>query len=294
MKANLARMEGDRKSERLYLTKLVDYVGEWRSDTCQSCHENPTKYGDDVTSLDVGHLWIGQRLSALLRADGDAAAFRRDAEVVLARDNGDDAARLKRAYALRAEGREAEATGELRRIDWAAFPDRPYREPDNKVTFPGEMPVPHPRPLADFVPENHLYSAYDYLHADQFARSHAELAELGPKENLTLRQRYLRDAILARLARLERDPDAEKSALRDMVEVIAARVDDAGYIDRTSPDADGFYLRDKKTFEGWNRWWVAERLGVLGDEESRRKANTLPTVSLTKLRLNDKDLTEFP
>jgi hypothetical protein len=46
----------------------------------------------------------------------------------------DDAARLRRAYALRALG--ADATAAFRDIDWAEFPDRAPVKPKDVFTFP--------------------------------------------------------------------------------------------------------------------------------------------------------------
>lgn len=64
--AGIAEKEGNRKAERVYVAKLVEYLGLWKSETCQSCHENPEKYGVDTTSLDIANYWIGKHFRARL------------------------------------------------------------------------------------------------------------------------------------------------------------------------------------------------------------------------------------
>jgi hypothetical protein len=80
--------------------------------------------------------WPGQRFAALLAQSGDAKRVRRESEVRLAKNPKDEQARLRLAYALRAEGDEAGCDRELRKISWAAFPDRPYKAPIDVMTFP--------------------------------------------------------------------------------------------------------------------------------------------------------------
>jgi hypothetical protein len=136
MWARIYQLEGDRKKERIFVAKLVDYAGHWRSDACQTCHENTEKYGDDVTSLDVTNWWAGQRFVEILRRDGDARKVRAAAEARMKSHPDEEGPILRRAYALRAEGRTAEAEAELRKLSWAAFPDRPYKEPIDLIIFP--------------------------------------------------------------------------------------------------------------------------------------------------------------
>jgi hypothetical protein len=212
--AGMAEGTGDKKAEREYVTGLVEYLGAWKSDNCQSCHENPEKYGDDVTSLDVANHWIGKRFVAVLRRDGDAAKIRATAEKELAADAGDESARLRRAYALRAEGDEAGAVAEMRKLEWAAFPDRPFKQPDNDIRFPGPLPLEPAkrRPLAEFLPDNHVISASDYLKAGDFARCRAELAAVAPYTQLPPAQQLRVWSVERYLAKLEGKRDAETHA----------------------------------------------------------------------------------
>jgi hypothetical protein len=269
--AGIAQQEGDRKTERVYVAKLVDYVGSWKSETCQSCHENPEKYGDDVTSLDVKNLWIGKRFSAILAADGDAARVGQEARQQLGKAPGDEAARLRLAYALRAEGKEEQSNMELRKLEWAAFADRPFKRPDNDITFPGKLPLENQRPTEAFMPDNHIISAVDYLRAGQFSRCRQELATLAPYSQLTVRQRYRILATEARLAQLEGNRGAEKRALISLVALL-----------QKSPTIAGPSITLDQS------WWVARRQKALVHEFSSF------TFTPGNTGLSNSDLTQYP
>jgi hypothetical protein len=86
MWARLAQMEGDTRTERVYLAKLVDYAGNWATPVCQSCHTNPEKFGDRITTLDMTNWWVGKRFAAVLKEHGDAASVLSAAEKRLAKD----------------------------------------------------------------------------------------------------------------------------------------------------------------------------------------------------------------
>jgi Tfp pilus assembly protein PilF len=136
LRARLEQLEGKDRPERAYVAKLVDFAGRWPSETCQSCHSDEKKYGNAVTTLDVANWWVGQRFTDLLKQHGDAPTVRTRAEKVLAANPNDVAARLRIAYALRAEGQPAKAEQMLRSLPWAAFPDREFKTPPRVATFP--------------------------------------------------------------------------------------------------------------------------------------------------------------
>lgn len=106
------------------------------SHTCQGCHAEPKKYGVAVTTLDVAEWWMGKRFSELLKKSGDAARVRAAAEKRLAANPAENPARLRLACALRAQGDRAGAERELRKLPWAAFPDREVRTPPRLAIFP--------------------------------------------------------------------------------------------------------------------------------------------------------------
>jgi hypothetical protein len=136
MGARLAQMEGDTRTERIYLAKLVDYAGNWATPVCQSCHTNPEKHGDQVTTLDMTNWWVGKRFAQVLREQGDAEAVWRAAEKRLAADKEDEAAVLRIAYAKRALNDEAATEKTLRTLFWTEFPDREKLTPIDLLTFP--------------------------------------------------------------------------------------------------------------------------------------------------------------
>lgn len=133
--ARLHQLDGQRHDERAYVTKLVDFAATWPSKNCQSCHANPKKYGDEVTTVDMQNWWVGDRFTALLKADGDAVKVRDAAAARLKTDPADASARLRLVYALRALDDRAASTAELRSIPWTQWPDR-ERTPLRVGVFP--------------------------------------------------------------------------------------------------------------------------------------------------------------
>ncbi len=272
--AGIAEREGNRKAERVYVAKLVDYVGLWKSETCQSCHERPETYGDDVTSLDVANHWIGKRFRAILAADGDTKRVQAEAQQRLRKDPEDEQARVRLAYALGAQGQSAQTERELRKLSWAAFSDRPFKQPDNDIVFPGKLPLEKNRNVEEFVPDNHVISASDYLRAAEFSRCRQELAALAPYMQLTVRQRYRVLAIEARLAQLEKNRGAERRALSALIALLQALPETPG--SRFTPD---------------NTWWVVRRLAALTQEPTDLSLSSL-ALGTTGLTIND--LTRYP
>jgi len=139
LSARVEQFDEDPKAERTYITQLVDFAGDWGTPTCQTCHADPKKFGDKTTTLDIAHWWVGARYTALLKQQGDETATRQAAEKALKENPADNAARLRLAYALRAEkgdAAEPEVEALLRALPWAEFPDREKRPPLQFSTFP--------------------------------------------------------------------------------------------------------------------------------------------------------------
>ncbi len=132
----LEQMDNNPKAERVYADKMVTFVAAWPSEGCQSCHANPRKYGKDVTTLDLKNIWFGERYSTLLKVMGDAATVRDEAKKTLEKNNADEVARIKLAYAMRALGDDAGSEQELRKIPWSQWDDREVKTPMRFGQFP--------------------------------------------------------------------------------------------------------------------------------------------------------------
>ncbi len=133
--ARLEQLTGHPDRERVYIAKLVDFAGRWSSATCQGCHADDKRFPNQVTTLDVSDWWVGARFTHLL-TPSDAQKVRANAEKRLARNADDQGARLRLAYALRAQNQSPQAEKELRALPWAEFPDREKRTPPRVATFP--------------------------------------------------------------------------------------------------------------------------------------------------------------
>jgi len=133
--ARLEQITGHPDRERVYVAKLVDFAGRWQSVTCQGCHADDKKFPNQVTTLDVANWWVGARFSDLL-TPAQAKTVRAQAEKRLAQNGDDQGARLRLAYALRAQNQAARSEKELRALPWAEFPDREKRTPPRVATFP--------------------------------------------------------------------------------------------------------------------------------------------------------------
>lgn len=132
----LEQLSGDTKAEAKWAGKLVEFVANWDSGRCQSCHANPKASGADVTQFDLQNWWVGDRYVALLNETGDARAAQRAAIDALAKNDKDEAARIKLGYALRAQGKNAGSEAELRKIEWSQWPDKPFKKPLRLGQFP--------------------------------------------------------------------------------------------------------------------------------------------------------------
>ncbi len=132
----LEQLSGDTKAETKWADKLVEFVANWDNGRCQSCHANPKATGPDVTQFDLQNWWVGDRYVALLGESGDARATQRAAIDALAKNENDEAARIKLGYALRAQGKNAQSEVELRKIEWSQWPDKPFKKPLRLGQFP--------------------------------------------------------------------------------------------------------------------------------------------------------------
>lgn len=132
----LEQLSGDKKAEAVWADKLVTFVADWDHGRCQSCHANPKASGTEVTQFDLQNWWVGERYVALLSESGDAKAAERAAMDALAKNDKDEAARIKLGYALRAQGRAAQSEAELRTIEWSQWPDKPFKKPLRLGQFP--------------------------------------------------------------------------------------------------------------------------------------------------------------
>ncbi|BCM92700.1 hypothetical protein IAD21_04582 [Abditibacteriota bacterium] len=136
LQLKIAQLHGDAPTETKWAGKLVEFVGSWDSTTCQSCHANPKVSGTDVTSLDLNNWWVGERYVELLKQSNSADVAVKEAQAALKTDPKDESAKIKLAYALRAQGDNARAEAKLREIPWTAWPDRPFKKPLRFAVFP--------------------------------------------------------------------------------------------------------------------------------------------------------------
>jgi hypothetical protein len=135
IRARIAQLEGDDKTEREQVNQLVDHLFLWTKPVCQSCHSNPQD-PKAMTSMPITNLWFGERYVELLRKQGDAEQIRKTAEVKLQASPTDEKARIRLAFALLALKQDAEAEKQFRMLPWAAFPDRDLKKPRMMTTFP--------------------------------------------------------------------------------------------------------------------------------------------------------------
>ena len=131
-----AQLRGDAKSEEKWAKTLVEFVGQWDSQTCQSCHANPKAHGKETTSFDAPNWWVGARYVELLRESKMAPQVVREAREQLEKDPKNNGARMKLAYALRASGDENGALQTWREIDWVHLEGREWKKPLRFGVFP--------------------------------------------------------------------------------------------------------------------------------------------------------------
>lgn len=135
LRARIAELNHDPNTERVYIDRIIDHLGDWRSPLCQSCH-GPVTEPKTLASLPINRLWTGERYVELLQQQQDAAAVRKTAEDRLAVNPADDDARIHLAFALRAQGDHDGAEAEFKKLEWADYPDRPLAKPRMMTSFP--------------------------------------------------------------------------------------------------------------------------------------------------------------
>jgi len=135
LQARLNQLEGKEVNERDAIEHIVNELGKWTSEDCQSCHEDLKSPGK-IPLLDVQNLWFTKRYVELMQKQGDAENVRQAAEKKLAANPVDDNARIHLAFALVALGKTEVATARLREISWVAFPDRTGSGPRMMFAWP--------------------------------------------------------------------------------------------------------------------------------------------------------------
>ncbi|RYX84665.1 hypothetical protein EON83_08490 [bacterium] len=136
LQLKIAQLRGDTVTEKKWAGKLVEFVGSWDSQTCQSCHANPKVSGKEITHIDLNNWWVGTRYVELLKQSNTADVAVAEAQAALKEDPKDESAKIKLAYALRAQGKAADSETKLREIPWTAWPDRPFKKPLRFAVFP--------------------------------------------------------------------------------------------------------------------------------------------------------------
>lgn len=134
--ARIAQLERKPAEELSHLDWMIAHQAKWATPACQQCHDNRERFGSEITSFPLATWWAGERYSEALTVTGRAARVAAAAARRLDAAPDDVDARLRLAYARRALGEQAEAERLLRALPWAAFPDRPYREPRDLIVFP--------------------------------------------------------------------------------------------------------------------------------------------------------------
>ena len=118
IKARIAQMNGDLKTERKFIEKMIEHLPSWSSDHCQSCHDNG-KFKGKVTGLAINELWFGERYAELMQKQGDAQKVRASAEKALAKNPKDDLAIIQLGFALKAMGKVEEGKKTIERLPYA-------------------------------------------------------------------------------------------------------------------------------------------------------------------------------
>jgi len=132
----LEQLSGNKKEEQKWAGKLVDFVADWDSPTCQSCHANPKVSGKDITHFDLNNWWVGKRFSQLVKESGDAEKIEKEARAALLKDGKDTGATIRLSYALRAQNKTEESEKTLRKVEWGQWADKPFKKPLRLGVFP--------------------------------------------------------------------------------------------------------------------------------------------------------------
>ena len=118
IKARIAQMKGDVKTERKFIEKMIEHLPSWSSDHCQSCHDNG-KFKGKVTGLPVNELWFGERYSELMQLQGDAQKVKSLAQKALLKNPKDDLAIIQLGFALKALGKSEEGKKTIQQLPYA-------------------------------------------------------------------------------------------------------------------------------------------------------------------------------
>jgi hypothetical protein len=121
LRVRIAQLKKDPKAERKYIEKMIEHLPSWPTQTCQSCHDNGKAKGQ-VTGLPIQNLWFGERYAELLKTSGDAARVQQEAERTLKQDPNSDLAKMRLAYALRAQGKISESDATFASIPYCENP----------------------------------------------------------------------------------------------------------------------------------------------------------------------------
>lgn len=118
LRAKIAKINGDKEQERVYIEKMIEHLPFWPDSNCQSCH-NDLKNPDRMTAINFSELWFGIRYAELMKEKGDAASVRADAEKMLKSDPEDVMALIQLGYALKANGDQEGAKKAFERIPFS-------------------------------------------------------------------------------------------------------------------------------------------------------------------------------
>jgi hypothetical protein len=135
LQARMAWLEGDAAAERVAVESVVHELQYWGARSCQGCHDD-SKYPNQAPLLDVRQTWYAQRLTALMKQQGDATKVKEKAEASLASDPESVDDLLHLAYASMALGKEDEADAVFARIPWVKLPVREGGTPRMMTPYP--------------------------------------------------------------------------------------------------------------------------------------------------------------
>jgi hypothetical protein len=122
-----------------------------------------------------------------------------------------------------------------------------------------------------FVPENHIITAADYLRTALYSQARRELRDIADPDALPARSRIRYHAVAARLERIAGTREAERDALRRVVESLGAFA-------KTVASGEPFAYAD---------WWVGKRLSAV---LTPAEAQQLYTTATKRLQTSPDDV----